>query len=143
VIIRSLIWWRGAGSDIVIEEFPEGMREYWNNVELDGGPVSKALADTYFMKRVPPAWNRPSGERIDYILGLAKDYKADGVLWYQLMYRDGYDIQSFYFEKKIKERANLPMLKIESDYDVSEKGPFRTRIEAFVEMLSKKRGLKG
>ncbi|MEW6616516.1 MAG: 2-hydroxyacyl-CoA dehydratase family protein [Thermodesulfobacteriota bacterium] len=34
------------------------------------------------------------------------------------------------------------MLKIETDYDVSEKGPFRTRIEAFVEMLNKKRGRK-
>jgi benzoyl-CoA reductase/2-hydroxyglutaryl-CoA dehydratase subunit BcrC/BadD/HgdB len=34
------------------------------------------------------------------------------------------------------------MLKIETDYDVSEKGPFRTRVEAFVEMLNKKRGRK-
>jgi benzoyl-CoA reductase/2-hydroxyglutaryl-CoA dehydratase subunit BcrC/BadD/HgdB len=132
----------GAGSDIVIEEFAEGVREYWDNVELDGGSISKALADSYFMKRLSPAWNRPSGERIDYIINLAKEFRADGVLWYQTMYRDGYDIQSFYFEKKIKERANLSMLKIETDYDVSEKGPFRTRIEAFVEMLNKRKGRK-
>jgi len=130
----------GAGSDIVIEEFAEGVREYWNNVEANGDLIG-ALADSYFMKRLSPAWNRPSGERIDYLINLAKDFKADGVLWYQLMYRDGYDIQSFYFEKKIKEKAGLSMLKIESDYDVSETGPFRTRIEAFVEMLNKKRGL--
>lgn len=131
----------GAGSDIVIEEFAEGVTEYWENVQADGDLI-KSLADRYFMKRLPPAWNRPSGERIDYILGLAKDFRADGVLWYQTMYRDGYDIQSFYFEKKIKERADLPMLKIETDYDVSEKGPFRTRIEAFVEMLNQRRGRK-
>ncbi|MFA4916768.1 MAG: 2-hydroxyacyl-CoA dehydratase family protein [Syntrophales bacterium] len=131
----------GAGSDIVVEEFAEGVRPYWDNVEMNGGSILKAIADTYFMKRNPPAWNRPSGERIDYILNLAKEFKVDGLLWYQTMYRDGYDLQSLYFEKKIKDKANLPMLKIETDYDVSEKGPFRTRIEAFVEMLNQKRGL--
>jgi len=52
-------------------------------------------------------WNRTSGERIDCILGLAKDFRTDGILLYQTIYRDGYDIQSFYFEKKIKERADL------------------------------------
>jgi benzoyl-CoA reductase/2-hydroxyglutaryl-CoA dehydratase subunit BcrC/BadD/HgdB len=52
------------------------------------------------------------------------------------MYRDGYDMQALYFEGLLKKETGLPMLKIESDYDTSEKGPFKTRIETFVQIMS-------
>jgi len=123
-----------AGATIVIEEFAEGIRHYWENVQLDGD-LMEALADRYFRRRVPPAWFRPSRERLDYLIELAEDFKVDGLIWYQLMYRSSYDIQSFYFEKMLKKELDIPMLKLESDYDVSERGPFRTRIETFIETI--------
>lgn len=123
-----------AGASIVIEEFAEGIRHYWENVQVNGD-LMEALADRYFRRRVPPAWFRPSRERLDYLIDQAKDFNVDGIIWYQLMYRSSYDIQSFYFEKMLKRELNIPMLKIESDYDVSEKGPLRTRIETFVEIV--------
>jgi benzoyl-CoA reductase/2-hydroxyglutaryl-CoA dehydratase subunit BcrC/BadD/HgdB len=126
-----------AGASVVIEEFAEGVRHYWEQVEV-GGDLMEALADRYLRRRVPPAWFRPSRERIDFVIKLAGDFKVDGVLWYQLMYRDSYDIQSFYFEKILKEQTGLPMLKIQSDYDVSEKGPLKTRIETFLEIIRKR-----
>ncbi len=124
----------GAGATIVIEEFAEGIRHYWENVQVDGD-IMEALADRYFRRRVPPAWFRPSRERLDYLIKLAKDFNVDGIIWYQLMYRSSYDIQSFYFEKMLKKELDIPMLKIESDYDVSERGPLKTRIETFVEII--------
>jgi benzoyl-CoA reductase/2-hydroxyglutaryl-CoA dehydratase subunit BcrC/BadD/HgdB len=123
-----------AGASIVIEEFAEGMRHYWENVHPNGDLMA-ALADRYFRRRMPPSWFRPSRERLDYLIKLAKDFKADGIIWYQLMYRSSYDIQAFYFEKMLTKELNIPMLKIESDYDVSERGPLRTRIETFVEII--------
>jgi benzoyl-CoA reductase/2-hydroxyglutaryl-CoA dehydratase subunit BcrC/BadD/HgdB len=123
-----------AGASIVIEEFAEGMRHYEENVQLDGDLLA-ALADRYFRRRMPPAWFRPSRERLDYLIKLAKDFKVDGVIWYQLMYRSSYDIQAFYFEKMLTRELNIPMLKIESDYDVAERGPLRTRIETFAEII--------
>jgi len=123
-----------AGASIVIEEFAEGMRHYWENVQPDGD-LMEALADRYFRRRVPPAWFRPSRERLDYLLELARDFNVDGIIWYQLMYRSSYDIQAYYFEKMLKNELDIPMLKVESDYDVSEKGPLRTRIETFVEII--------
>ncbi len=123
-----------AGAAIVVEEFAEGMRHYWDNVN-DGGDLMEALADRYFRRRMPPAWFRPSRERLDYLIELARDFKVDGIIWYQLMYRSSYDIQSYYFEKMLKAELGIPMLKIQSDYDVSEKGPLRTRIETFVEII--------
>jgi benzoyl-CoA reductase/2-hydroxyglutaryl-CoA dehydratase subunit BcrC/BadD/HgdB len=128
-----------AGASIVIEEFAEGMRHYWENVQPDGDLV-EALADRYFRRRVPPAWFRPSRERLDYLIALARDFKVDGIIWYQLMYRSSYDIQAFYFEKMLRKEIDIPMLKVESDYDVSERGPLRTRIETFVEIVKAGRG---
>ena len=123
-----------AGASIVIEEFAEGMRHYEENVHLDGDLMA-ALADRYFRRRMPPAWFRPAKERLDYLIKLARDFKVDGIIWYQLMYRSSYDIQAFYFEKRLTRELNIPMLKIVSDYDVSERGPLRTRLETFVEII--------
>jgi benzoyl-CoA reductase/2-hydroxyglutaryl-CoA dehydratase subunit BcrC/BadD/HgdB len=123
-----------AGASVVVEEFAEGMRHYWENVQPNGDLI-EALADRYFRRREPPAWFRPSREHVDYLIRLAKDYNVDGVVWYQLLYRSSYDIQAYYFEKILRDQLNIPMLKLESDYDVSERGPLRTRIETFVEIV--------
>ena len=128
-----------AGANIVIEEFAEGLRHYWENVHVNGD-LMQALADRYFRRRVPPAWFRPSRERLDYLIKLARDFNIDGIIWYQLMYRSSYDIQAFYFEKLLKKELDIPMLKVESDYDVSERGPLRTRVETFVEIIKARGG---
>ena len=129
----------GTGANIVIEEFAEGLRHFWDNVHVNGD-LMQGLADRYFRRRVPPAWFRPSRERLDYLIKLARDFNIDGIIWYQLMYRSSYDIQAFYFEKLLKKELDIPMLKVESDYDVSERGPLRTRIETFVEIIKARGG---
>lgn len=124
-----------AGAAVVIEEFAEGMRHYWQRVNVNGGDILEALADRYFRRRVPPAWFRPSMERIDFCKKLAKDYKVDAVIWYQLMYREAYDIQHCYFERIMDKDLGLKTLKVESDYDSAEIGPLKTRVEAFIETI--------
>ncbi len=124
----------GTGAEIVSEEFAEGIRPYRHNVDLNGEPI-KALSETYFMKRAQPAWCRPWDETIDNLIDLAKEFNVNGLLWYQLMYRDGYDMMSFHFEKVLQEKVGIPMMKLESDYDTSEKGPFKTRLETFAQIM--------
>lgn len=121
-------------SSVVIEEFAEGMRHYWEQVNLSGD-LMEALADRYFRRRIPPAWFRPSRERLDFIVELAKEYHVNGVIWYQLMYRDSYDIESYYFPRILHNETGLSMLKLASYYDNNEIGPFQNRIETFVEMI--------
>jgi len=124
----------GIGAEVVIEEFAEGIRHYWEQVIPDGN-LMQALADRYFRRRVPPAWFRPGRERLDFLVKLAKDFNVNGVIWYQLMYRDSYDIESYYFPEILRRETGLSMLKITSDYDYAELGPFRTRIETFVQTI--------
>jgi benzoyl-CoA reductase/2-hydroxyglutaryl-CoA dehydratase subunit BcrC/BadD/HgdB len=125
-----------SGAAIVIEEMGEGIRHYWDLVEPDGDLIV-ALADRYFRKKVSPAFFRPSRDRVDWVIKLAEDFKVDGVVWYQLMYRESYDVQSYYFAKILKEKLGIPMLKVQSDYDVTEYTQLKNKIETFVEVIGR------
>jgi benzoyl-CoA reductase/2-hydroxyglutaryl-CoA dehydratase subunit BcrC/BadD/HgdB len=125
-----------AGGNIVIEQFAEGMRPYWDTVKLNENPM-EAIADAYLIKRVCPGWFRPARERLDFLVKLAKDFHVTGCVWYHLMYRESYKLESYYFPKILKENAGLSMLLLESDYDSSEIGQMRTRIETYIATLGR------
>jgi benzoyl-CoA reductase/2-hydroxyglutaryl-CoA dehydratase subunit BcrC/BadD/HgdB len=126
-----------AGGAVVMEHFAEGLRNYWDDVAPDGNPM-EALADSYFQRRIAPAWFRPSKENRDFLIKLAKEFFVDGVIWYCLMYRDSYTVQSTLVPKLMKEATGLSTLIIESDYDMEEVGSLRTRVETFIEMIRRK-----
>lgn len=121
----------------VIEEFGEGIRPYWEEVKTEGNLLEN-LADCHFRRRVPPAWFRPDLERLHFLIRLARDFHVAGVIWYQLMYRESYKLESHYFPKMLKEKTGLSMLTLESDYDPSETGQMRTRIETFLESIKRR-----
>lgn len=122
-----------SGAEVVIEESLEGLRRYSNNVSTAGQPL-EALAETYFSKNLAPAYFPHSYNSFDHYEKLIGEYHVDGVVWYQLMYRESYDMQSFSLARRLK-RLGVPMLKLQSDYDAFETGQFRTRISTFVEIL--------
>ena len=123
-----------SGGVVVIEEFAEGINPYWEDVTPDGD-LMQSLADCYFTRRIPPAWFRPGKERLDFLIKLAKDFTVNGVVWYQLMYRESYKTESYYFPDRLKKEVGIPMLTLESDYGPSETEPMRTRIETFIETI--------
>jgi benzoyl-CoA reductase/2-hydroxyglutaryl-CoA dehydratase subunit BcrC/BadD/HgdB len=123
-----------VGGIIVCEEFAEGIRPYWSSV-IPVGDLTEAIVDGYFIRRIPPGWFRPGKERLDFLVKLAKEFKVDGVIWYNLMYRESYKLESYYFPKILEREAGLPMLTLESDYDAAETGQMETKIETFIESL--------
>jgi benzoyl-CoA reductase subunit C len=127
-----------AGGVVVIEEFAEGIKPYWQKVKANGNPM-RALAEAYFMDRVVPAWFRPGHERLAHLVQLARDYSVDGVIWYQLLYRESYKMESHYFPQILKKETGLTMLTLESDYDPAETAQMSTRIESYMESLRRKK----
>ncbi|MCX5999044.1 MAG: 2-hydroxyacyl-CoA dehydratase family protein [Chloroflexi bacterium] len=123
-----------AGGTVVIEEFGEGIRHYWESVRPNGDLI-EALADRYFARRVPPEWFRPGRERQEFVVSLAKIFRVDGVSWYQLTNRESSDFESYWYPDVLKKEAGVPMLKLQSDYDAGERGQMSTRIETFMEMV--------
>jgi benzoyl-CoA reductase/2-hydroxyglutaryl-CoA dehydratase subunit BcrC/BadD/HgdB len=123
-----------SGGVVVMEEFAEGIRPYWNDVTLDGDLMAN-LATSYFMDRICPGWFRPGTERLDFLIKLAKDYKAAGLVWYQLMYRESYKVESYFFPEILNKKTGLNMLVLESEYGYAETGPIKTRIETFINTI--------
>ncbi len=123
-----------SGGMVVMEEFDEGLRPYWNKVSTIGDSM-EALAQGYFMERVSPAWFRPARDRRDFLLSLCRDFQVDGIIWYHLMYRDAHKAESYIFQELLKQTNGLPMLVLESDYDPSEIGPMQTRVETFIHTI--------
>jgi benzoyl-CoA reductase/2-hydroxyglutaryl-CoA dehydratase subunit BcrC/BadD/HgdB len=117
-----------------MEEFAEGIRTFQNMVRLEGDLLSN-LAETYFMRRICAGWFRPGTERLDFLIRQAGVYKTAGVIWYQLMYRESYKVESYFFQGRLKKEAGLPMLVLESEYDAMETGPMKTRIETFLSTI--------
>ncbi|MBN2242155.1 MAG: 2-hydroxyacyl-CoA dehydratase [Acidobacteria bacterium] len=122
------------GGIIVMEEFAEGIRPYRNMVQVEGDLIAR-LAEAYFMDRICPGWFRPGTERLDFLIELAEEYRASGVIWYQLLYRESYKVESYFFPGILRKRAGIPMLVLESEYDAMETGPMKTRIETFMETI--------
>jgi benzoyl-CoA reductase/2-hydroxyglutaryl-CoA dehydratase subunit BcrC/BadD/HgdB len=125
-----------AGGLIVADEVAECVRPYWDDVSLDGDLLAN-IADTYFMKRVPPAWFRPGRERLDFICRLAREFRVDGVIWYHLMFREPYKMESYYFPDILRKTTGLGMLLLESDYGAMETGAMKTKIESYLHGLRK------
>jgi benzoyl-CoA reductase/2-hydroxyglutaryl-CoA dehydratase subunit BcrC/BadD/HgdB len=123
-----------TGGVVVMEEFAEGIRPYWNKVKLEGDLMAN-LAQSYFMDRVCPGWFRPGTERLDFLIKLAGEYKAAGMIWYQLMYRESYKVESYFFPDILRKESGLNMLTLESEYDAAETGPLKTRIETFIKTI--------
>ena len=125
-----------CGGSIVMEEFAEGIRPYWETVDTGGDPI-KNLAESYFMKRICPGWFRPGTERLNFLIKLAKDFNTDGVIWYQLMFRESYKVESYFFPDMLKKETGIPIFVVESEYDAMETGPMKTRIETFIETIKR------
>jgi len=123
------------GARIVLEEVVEGMRYYWRDIKTEGNLMDN-LAEGYLRDRNPwPFVVDVTQERSDRIFETAKEFNAQGIIWYQLKYCECYDFESHYNAEQAEKRG-LPFIKLSSEYEQIDRGTVRTRIEAFLETIS-------
>jgi benzoyl-CoA reductase/2-hydroxyglutaryl-CoA dehydratase subunit BcrC/BadD/HgdB len=124
------------GAVVVSEDFAEGVMFYWENVREDGDMLDN-LVDKYLMRRPNCAFTRgTTGRHLEFVSGLVRDFSVDGVIWYQLRLCESHNIQSYFMEENLKKaQPPIPMLKVESEYDVADTSQLRTRIETFIQTL--------
>lgn len=123
-----------SGAVIVAEEACIGHRYFRDMVDESAGQGEEAqmqaIADRYM--KLDCACFTPNKERIDNIMRLVEDYNVDGVVHYSLQFCDPFTVEYFSVEKALKE-ADVPVLKIETDYSMEDAGQLSTRVEAFLE----------
>ncbi len=124
-----------SGAVIVGEESCVGERGMRNLVDESATSLDammEALVDRYF--QVDCAIFTPNGERLEHIKEMVDTYQADGVIHYGLQFCQPYQMEAIPVEKALEE-ADIPCLRIDTDYSMEDMGQLKTRIEAFIEQL--------
>jgi benzoyl-CoA reductase/2-hydroxyglutaryl-CoA dehydratase subunit BcrC/BadD/HgdB len=123
-----------AGAVVVGEETCTGER-YFRNLTEPADDVNEMLANIAKRSmKTNCACFTPNHGRIEDIIAMKHELKADGVIDLALQFCQSYSIESFTVGKEL-EKHNIPYLKLESDFSKEDQGQLKTRIDAFLEML--------
>ncbi len=124
-----------SGAVIVGEESCVGERGARNLTDESGTTIEEmmdAITQRYF--QVDCAIFTPNTDRLEHIKQMAETYRADGVIHYGLQFCQPYLMEAIPVEKALED-ANIPTLRIDTDYSMEDVGQLKTRVEAFIEIL--------
>ncbi|MGP1489137.1 MAG: double-cubane-cluster-containing anaerobic reductase [Peptoanaerobacter stomatis] len=126
-----------SGGAVVCEEMCTGIRYSEALVNEEKTSMEKMIENLAqrYLGNINCACFTPNKSRIDDIIRLAKEYKADGVIDVNLKFCNIYDIEGYFVEKALAD-AGIPCIGIETDYTDEDAEQLKTRIGAFIEMLS-------
>ena len=137
---RMLSLTEEMGGLIVADESCTGDRYLYDPVvcpEKTFNSAMTAIAARYIMPCVCPTFS-PNHDRITKLKNTVTEFGIDGMIYYVLKGCVLYDFEFTAVEKAMKD-IGVPIIRIESDYNPEDIEQMRTRIEAFIEMLSHKK----
>ncbi|MBQ7930287.1 MAG: 2-hydroxyacyl-CoA dehydratase, partial [Clostridia bacterium] len=107
----------------------------------DSGKGIAALAHFYFEHDSSPAFVR-NDSLMEAIRHYVEETTPDGIIWHVLKGQIEYDFELSRCEKYFEE-MDLPVIRLETDYQYQDVEQLRIRIEAFSELLTQKKKEKG
>lgn len=122
-----------AGARVVADDLCSGSRYYNTEVNITNNPFL-ALAERY-LKRIPCSRMLNITERINNVIKIIKENAISGSIYHSLKFCD-HSLYDLSLIKKVFQRENIPLLALSCDYNSSNEGQIRTRVEAFIEQLN-------
>jgi len=120
------------GAIFVVDDHCTGSRYFWNEVTPNQNPL-EAIASRY-VERVPcPSKDWPERTRMEHIKKLAQDWEVQGAIVIQQKFCDPHELDIPATIESLKQ-IGIPAQFLEFDVTVPV-GQFKTRVEAFLEML--------
>lgn len=103
------------------------------------------LCRAYMMRGQCPRYMNQAKiqERRKYVAQIAKDYKADGIIYQQMKFCDPWAYERMVGTAVLRDDYSYPVLSIDRPYAVGSSGQIRTRVQAFVESVEIKKIQKG
>lgn len=110
---------------------PVGVDEWSMNDMLN------AIGERYLMASTCPCFSSTDGneDRINWLITKIKDYKIDGVIYYVVRGCMLYAME-YTRVKKVLDSINIPVYYLDTEYTREDVGQMKTRVEAFLEMLT-------
>jgi benzoyl-CoA reductase/2-hydroxyglutaryl-CoA dehydratase subunit BcrC/BadD/HgdB len=121
-----------SGGVVVAYENCIGVKPVENLVDETAEPYG-AIADRYLA--IGCSVMTPDSNRLELLSRLAKEFKADGVVEMTLQACHTYAIETHRIRGLMREMG-MPFLSVETDYSASDTAQLKTRLGAFIEMLS-------
>jgi len=127
-----------AGALVADDDLCMGSRSYVLPPAPEGDPMD--ILTQLYMGRAPcPAFHKPGYDPAENLLDRVKYGKADGVVFLLTKFCDPFGFDYPHIHKRLEE-AGVPSVMIEVEQHQPVPAQFRTRIEAFVEILQSKKG---
>ncbi len=127
-------------SYIAVDETCAGSQYHYDPVVVDEWTMldmMRAVSERYFMPSVCPCFVK-SEDRIDKLIEMITEFRIDAVINHTLRLCLLFDIESLKI-RDVLEAKKIPFLNISTDYSKEDREQLRTRIEAFVEVVSSRK----
>ena len=122
-----------AGGAVIEDDLCTGSRQMTGLIDSDEDPVA-AMARRYAQRALCPAKHAGITARGDELVRRAKASGAAGVIFFYLKFCDPHAFDYPYL-KQMLDAEKLPSLLVELEEQTASDGQFKTRCEAFIEML--------
>lgn len=122
------------GATVVVDDHCTGSRYFWNEVVPQDDRLM-AISSRYMDRPMCP--QKDVGDkrfRFEHIGQLVKDYNVQGAVLVQQKFCTPHEFDMPALKTFLQEKFNIPSLFLEVDITIP-LGQFRTRLEAFLEML--------
>jgi len=119
-----------SGADLVCEDISNGIKYFEGRIDPGADPVT-AIAD-YYLEKNTSARRLDTDVRLQHLLDLVHEYKADSVIYYALKFCDT-NLHDYPYIKDRLRREKIPVLFIEGERNTTNIAGTRTRIETFLE----------
>ena len=131
-----------TGAYVCADRFCYGSLPGRNPIELTDDEDALTQICRQYMNRAqcPRYMNMPKmlGRRA-YVNQLAKDYKADGIIYEQVKFCDPWAYERMVGTQVLRDEYGYPVLSVDRPYAVGSSGQLRTRVQAFVESMEIKK----
>jgi benzoyl-CoA reductase/2-hydroxyglutaryl-CoA dehydratase subunit BcrC/BadD/HgdB len=125
---------------IVADELCSGERLLYDPVGVDEwtqDDMYRALSERYLMASTCPCFTSEDGneDRINWMLTKVKEWNVQGVIYYVVRGCILYAME-YTRVKRVLDKLNVPVYYLDTEYTREDVGQMKTRVEAFLEMLS-------
>ncbi len=121
-----------VGGNVVADDLCIGSRYFRDLTQPASDPI-RALADRYQMRITCPC-KHPSDERLYRLIEEVKEYRVQGVISIVQKYCDTH-LFEYPYMRDMLQKNDIPFLYLETEDRMGEEGQFKTRVQAFLEMM--------
>jgi len=126
-----------AGGLVVADNLCYGFRHFDTPVEDTGDPL-ESIARRYYWHNPCPRMQGEFDRRLDETRTIAKKANVDGIIFQRISFCDNHGAESP-MESKFLEEEGIPTIILEREYMPSDRGRLKTRIQAFLERLERRK----